>query len=311
MGPITVGFTDFWRADDEAAIRAHPLFRLLGKRFDLRLSPDPQFLLYSCYGAEFTRYRCPRIFYCSENLRADFSQCDYAFTFDYPADERSHRLPLYVLYDLDALFEARNAEALHAQKSRFCAFVYSNPRASARIEFMRKLSRYKRVDSGGGLLNNIGWRVENKIEFMRPYKFSISFENSSWPGYVTEKLPEALAANTVPIYWGSPLVEHDFNPRAFVNCHAFRNLDEVVDFVVALDNDDALYRRYLGEPAFAGNRPNEFMDETRILDRFEAIFTTPPARPVASTFRGSLDRWRYVPRRYMNHVRAALRGRLR
>lgn len=38
---------------------------------------------------------------------------------------------------------------------------------------------------------------------MRRYKFTIAFENQSYPGYVTEKIADALMAGTVPIYWGA------------------------------------------------------------------------------------------------------------
>jgi len=303
---IRINFTDFWHGNSATAIRDNPLFALLSKRFDLELTDDPDFLLYSCFGAEFSRYRCTRIFYTGENKRPNFAQCDYAFSFDFPVTERNFRMPLYALYRTAPLCLPKDADQLLAAKTGFCSFVYSNARAQERIQFMEKLSRYKKVDSGGKLLNNIGYRVADKVEFMRAYKFSIAFENSSWPGYTTEKLPEALVANTVPIYWGSPLVERDFNPAAFVNCHSFRSLDDVVDFVVELDKNDALYKRYLGAPGFTDNRPNEFIDEEKILDRFATIFSTPLKQPVATTVRGVLDRIRLTPKVFRQRRRAQL-----
>ncbi len=35
--------------------------------------------------------------------------------------------------------------------------------------------------------------------------------------YMTEKLPDALLAGVVPIYWGAPDVAATFNPRSFVH----------------------------------------------------------------------------------------------
>ena len=35
------------------------------------------------------------------------------------------------------------------------------------------------------------------------YKFYLAFENSQSPGYVTEKLWQALKMGSVPIYWGA------------------------------------------------------------------------------------------------------------
>src|SRR5262249_543629 len=156
-------------------------------RFDLELTPDPDFVVYSSFGLEHTTFDCTRIFYTGENDRPNFRACDFAFTFDYLATPRNYRLPLYAFYNHRGLLGAKAAAALFAAKSRFCAFVYSNGRAHERIALLDKLSRYKRVDCGGAVRNNIGYRVKDKIEFMRDYKFSIAFENASAPGYTTEK----------------------------------------------------------------------------------------------------------------------------
>ena len=101
------------------------------------------------------------------------------------------------------------------------------------------------MDCGGKVRNNIGYLVPDKIAFLMDYKFNIAFENESYPGYTTEKLPESFIGNTVPIYWGNPLIDKEFNAGAFINAHEFRNLDQVVEFVVELDRNDLLYRKYL------------------------------------------------------------------
>lgn len=294
---VRINFADFWHDDSLEAKLSNPLTRLLQKRFELEFTDQPDFLIYSCFGAEFSRYSCTRIFYTGENKRPDFRLCDYAFTFDYPVTDRNFRFPVYGLFKLGPLFAPRDVDALMAEKTRFCAFVFSNPRARERIAFMERLSRYKRVDCGGRINNNVGFLVHDKLKFLRPYKFSIAFENSSWPGYTTEKLAEALVATTVPIYWGNPLVQRDFNPRAFINCHDYRSMDEAVEAVIALDRDDGLYRRYLGETAFPDNRPNEFIAEDAVLDRFEQIFTSPPAQPIASSPFAKFMRVYLAPRR--------------
>src|SRR5258708_22395753 len=110
-------------------------------------------------------------------------------------------------------------------------------------------------------MNNIGGPLpggfEAKIEWMRQYKFHIAFENSSLPGYTTEKLPQALMARTLPIYWGSPRVAEEFNAKSFVDALHFPDLDALVERVIELDNNDARYLEYLAQPAFINNQPNE------------------------------------------------------
>ncbi|WP_281650799.1 glycosyltransferase family 10 [Helicobacter bilis] len=80
--------------------------------------------------------------------------------------------------------------------------VSNNALTDKRDMFFEALSKYKRVDSGGRWKNNIGGNVDDKIEWLKSYKFNLCFENSSYPGYLTEKLFDAFLAGCVPIYWG-------------------------------------------------------------------------------------------------------------
>jgi hypothetical protein len=134
------------------------------------------------------------------------------------------------------------------------------------------LSRYKRVDSGGKVRNNIGAIVADKMAFLRRYKFSIAFENSQHPGYTTEKILHALTAGSIPIYWGNPRIAEDFNPRAFINCHDYRNMQDVVAAVRAVDEDENLYRAFLAEPYFPNGVENAYVREENIVAKFGQIF---------------------------------------
>ena len=94
-----------------------------------------------------------------------------------------------------------------AKQNGFCNFVCRRrglPGHERRERFFEKLSRYKRVDSGGGALNNVGGPVADKLGFIANYKFTIAFENRSRPGYVTEKIFEPLQAGGVPDLLGPP-----------------------------------------------------------------------------------------------------------
>ena len=149
-----------------------------------------------------------------------------------------------------------SARLLLASKTKFCNFVYSDPVPQERVKFFKLLSRYKRVDSGGDVENNLGYKVANKRKFISEYKFTIAFENSLRDGYVTEKIVEPLSVYSVPIYRGSSRITEEFNSGCFVNTHEFPNLEAVVDKVIELDQDDSLYARYLESPCFANNEPN-------------------------------------------------------
>lgn len=57
----------------------------------------------------------------------------------------------------------RVAGTLAGSKNRFYNFLYSNNNAPERIEISSKLQSCKNVDSGGMVLNNLGYLVEDKF----------------------------------------------------------------------------------------------------------------------------------------------------
>jgi len=279
--PIKVAFTDFWHKNSSADIFANPLYQLLSRYFDLELSKHPDFLIYSCFGKQFLKYDCTRIFFTGENIRPNFKECDFAFSFDFPVTTRNYRLPLYHLYGHTELLASKTDDFSGFSDRKFCNFIYSNRKATERIEFFHKLSQYKRVDSGGKVLNNIGGRVDDKLKFLQSYKFTIAFENACYPGYTTEKISEALLARTVPIYWGNPLVSRDFNPDSFINCHDFECFDAVIEFVRKVDADDELYHKYISASAFSNGTDNEFVNEDNLIKQLQRIFSGPVLSQVA------------------------------
>jgi hypothetical protein len=221
---IQLAFSDFWPEFDPAD---NYFTRLLCARYQIVLSDDPDFLIYSRFGRRHRRYRCVKIYFTGETDRPDFRVCDFAFSFEHWDRPEHYRLPLYAIRFCPTLLLKRSfdPESVLREKTRFCGFVASNPKCPKRNRFFRKLSRYKRVDSGGRFLNNVGGPVKDKLEFVRRCKFTIAFENCSRPGYTTEKIVEPMVVGSLPIYWGNPLVHLDFNPRSFLNYHDYGDDD--------------------------------------------------------------------------------------
>lgn len=257
-------------------ISNNSLYRILARHFHFTITPDPDYLIYSCFGNSYKKFSCTRIFYTGENLRPNFLECDYAFSFDYPETERNFRLPVYRLCaQYDQVLKPRNPDKILSEDRKFCGFLYTNPKAKERITFFDKLSKYKHVDAGGQIRNNIGRVISDGMEFFRDYKFNIAFENSEHPGYTTEKIVNSFAAGTVPIYWGNPRIVEDFNSAAFINCYDFDSFDEVIDHIRKVDQDDDLYLHYLQQSVFPGGVENEFAREENIIEKFEHIFSSP------------------------------------
>lgn len=276
---IKLFFTDFWPGFD---YEDNYFTRLLAEDHDIELTADnPDFLIYSVWGTRFERYKCMRIWFTGENIRPDFRQCDWAFSFDHSDDPRNYRLPLYALFDdVEKLARPRDIDALINSKTGFCNFLYSNPGPKERIEFFRKLSTYKKVDSGGRVMNNLGYRVPDKMEFLSRYKFTLAFENGNYPGYTTEKLFEPLLVGSLPVYWGNELAGLDFNPASFLHRKDFPSDEAMIEHIIEIDRDDALYRKYIEEAPLKDNKVNEYVKKENVKTRFEKIFSS-AVEPVA------------------------------
>jgi hypothetical protein len=285
---IRLGFVAFWEGFDH---RDNFFTRLLARRYRVEFCDDPDYIIYSCIGSgrKLQRsYDCVRIFFTGENRPPDWSDCDWAFTFEDTSHPRHFRLPLWGTYaDPRELVKPADHDptAVLNGKTKFCAFLVSNPLCRVRNEFFRKLSKYKPVDSGGKVLNTLGHRVADKRAFLSDYKFTISFENESHPGYTTEKVLESMLVGSTPIYWGDPLVGRDFDTRGFISAHdqgplSRGWLDDLVDRVVEVDRNPDLHRAMHARPWYRGNRVPRCVDADAILDQFTRIFET-PIEPVA------------------------------
>ena len=67
----------------------------------MEVCDDPDYLIYSCIGSgrKMQRaYDCVRIFFTGENRPPDWSDCDWAFTFEDTSHPRHFRLPLWGTY---------------------------------------------------------------------------------------------------------------------------------------------------------------------------------------------------------------------
>lgn len=291
---IRIAFVDFWGTFDA---QDNYFTRLLEPHYKLVQTEEPDYIIYSCtydrdapgpgnpqggVRKKHLLHNCVRIFYTGENMRPEWSACDWALTFDYDPHPRHYRLPLWAMYT-DPAALVKSAEQMATPPSErpdFCSFVVSNPLCKTRNRFFEKLSKYKKVNAGGKLFNNVGGPVPDKHAFLSRHTFTIAFENNSQPGYTTEKLIEAMLAGTIPIYWGDPLVGRDFDTRSFLSAHDSSSLDDLVERVVAVDRDPGLQAELARHPWYRDNRLPACVDPVNVLAHFARIFNT-PILPVA------------------------------
>lgn len=214
------------------------------------------------------------IWYSGECIFPDLNIFDYATCFDrnFEYSERICRIPIRLFYE-SIIFDKENVLVGDEQATRielskkeeFCNFIYSNGKGHwARKKIFEKMNEYKKVNSLGNYLNNSqsnkinntgDWPsiIKESISIKRKYKFSIACENAIYEGYTSEKLFSSLEAHTIPIYWGNPLVEKEVNEKAFINCHNYKDFDEVLKRVKEIDQNDELWIQMISEPWLTQN----------------------------------------------------------
>jgi len=187
-------------------------------------------------------------------------------------------------------FSRKDALQLMAQKTKFCAFLYSNP-VAFRDQFFHDMAKYyKPADALGCCCNPqskprcetdrlayngmIETFYDTAVTKYEPYKFVIAFENSDISGYITEKLVNPVLARAIPIYFGAPDIFSDgvFNPKSMIHVRDFPSYEACIAHVKKVDETPELYLDYLQQPLFVGNKLPHFFDSDYLLQKFIDVF---------------------------------------
>jgi alpha(1,3/1,4) fucosyltransferase len=83
-----------------------------------------------------------------------------------------------------------------------------------------------------------GGEIISKHETLKRYKYSMCIENSSQPGYITEKLFDALFAGCVPIYYGAPNINKYIPNDCFIDMRLYKNLGELHEVIRGMSNEE-------------------------------------------------------------------------
>ena len=278
---IKIKFIDFYPGFD---YKNSQFYKILIKHFFVIVSEEADYVFYSVFGEKHWAVpdRCIKIFVTGENVIPDFNACDYACGFawmDY--GDRYIRRPCWLgnnsalLKKMEHKHELDKDWKISTHKKAFCSFVVSNPNGKERNYAYQQLSQYKRVNSAGHYMNNIGHPVQDKMSFESEHKFSLCFENEQFDGYTTEKIVEAFAAQTIPIYWGDPSIARTFNPDAFINIRDINSFDQAMEKIKSLDKNDDEYIRMLRAPALLPSGSTLDNELNHIENWLIHIFTPP------------------------------------
>jgi alpha(1,3/1,4) fucosyltransferase len=274
MNQIKIAFTDMW---DPWNLEDF-ISPILSKHFKVIYDQkNPDVLFHSIFNrmSNVANYKCKKILILAENWRVSQFKSDYSISFDTPT-ETNFRLPLWQIYLLlkPELKEQLFDKIKRTSFDRFCAFTVSNPSNITRINHFELLSSYKKVHAYGKVkMNSYELKKESEGKYWRDakwnffnknsHKFMMAYENSSYPGYCTEKLMDAFLSGSIPIYWGDAKVEEDFNPKSFIN--VMKNLNWL-NTVKTLYENDTLFNEMYSEHVFTNDQKEKLLNN---LENFE------------------------------------------
>jgi len=104
-------------------------------------------------------------------------------------------------------------------KTKDISFVSSNKNFTVGQKLRHSLAeKYKdEVDVIGSINGDrIGDNIFDKLEGYKDYRFTIVIENCVQDNYFTEKITDAFATGTIPVYWGTENVKEVFNPDGII-----------------------------------------------------------------------------------------------
>ena len=204
-----------------------------------------------------------KIFFTGENERPPEGRWDAYLSFDmHSYDGRNAYLPLWWITSsnilvptispylgrpitIDQMLNSRSASLEGREK--FCA-AFIGKAYPFRMHAISAISKIGKVDVFGGIARDTRQtRAEEKFEVSQKYKFVFAFENDLFPGYVTEKVPEAWATGAVPLYWGSDPANL-LNQESFINLANFRTLEDFTERVRQVNEDDELWLKIASQP---------------------------------------------------------------
>jgi len=271
---LRIGFSDMWQDFNPS----YNFFTLLLEHtfptHTIEVSSTPDVLIFGPFGSSWEQTTVPKIHYTGENS-PPIRRKDILLNLGFERRTDNYiRLPLWVLeidwFKADARIQNPIPVSLDPvsteHRDKFCAFIVSNGSQPVRNNAFHTLCKYKEVDSAGRLYNTLGDSLfagagggggeKRKVEFLKDYRFCLAYENAASPGYVTEKLFHAKVAGCVPIYWGAPDVETDFDMEGCIDARGLSD-EELVARVKEVDENHDLWVKKASIPVLTEAKREE------------------------------------------------------
>jgi hypothetical protein len=239
------------------------------------------------------------LFYSRENERSNLEETDFSVgtDFNYDDDKNYLRIPVWKdycdwsefglsqptngklnskrfgeFYSINRLQKPSEQSFLTKPKKLCCFFSYIN---RPRDQFLKLIKSKFLIDCYGPAFDNKIKDHNNsnfiKLNIMKNYFSNFCPENEIYPGWYTEKVPDAYLASTLPITWADQNISYDFNKHAFININDYK-ISELNNLFDELKSDEFL-KKFQNEPLITTklNLDEEIAFTKKILNKLNVI----------------------------------------
>ena len=154
-------------------------------------------------------------------------------------------------------------------KTKFCS-IFASDKAMTLGHRLRHMiiDRYRSTDKMDCYGKYSGNVLEKKEDGLNPYRFSVTIENAIVRGYWTEKLLDAFATKSIPIYYGDK-----FSVNKFFNEDGIIYFDEIMEKIQGDDNGVSFYEERLDAIEENFKKVEEFrVPEDWIFEEYPFLF---------------------------------------
>ena len=206
-----------------------------------------------------------------KDLLLDKKAIDLSLGFDYLDHENYLRFPLWLMYNFNPKDDFQAIKLVcqklnHPIKSnddrlKFCSFICRNDYFGDRIKIFNQINQIAKVDCDGQFLHNNDDLIlkfnDNKLDYLKQYRFNLCPENSNNKGYVTEKIFEAISSGCIPIYWGSNNEpEPDIlNKESIFFIQNDQNSPNVINEIRTLNENPKLFKDFANQNRLLNEAP--------------------------------------------------------
>ncbi|MGH7808184.1 MAG: glycosyltransferase family 10 domain-containing protein [Thermodesulfobacteriota bacterium] len=198
-------------------------------------------LAQSYFNDEFLSCQKPKLFFTREPIPSLILKTrehikserlnPYIYSYEDPDIEK--RMFYVVFYKSKNGFIKNLQRSVTVKRDKLCCIInrYSENKACnlvlKRIEFVKAMGRDVDIYGAEPGIGPNKWKTfpnyngmtHDKLKTLGLYNFVLAFENTDYPGYITEKIIHAFMAGAVPLYWGGGIYLKESIPsNCYIDC---------------------------------------------------------------------------------------------